>query len=119
MLVIEMQQLRSKATHLAAKTHSVHANDKSSHRPCRRDDIASSLELRDRIVEEQAIALLRSSPYLPIRSLRCEVGKRVLILRGRVPSFYMKQMSQAVLRNLLAGGLRIDNQVEVEWTSLG
>jgi hypothetical protein len=39
-----------------------------------------------------------------------------LIPRGRVPSFYMKQMAQTVVRDLLIDGFVIDNQVEVDQT---
>jgi len=46
----------------------------------------------------------------------CEVRQRVLVLRGRVPSFYLKQVVQTVVRDLLSDGLVIDNQVEVDRT---
>lgn len=60
--------------------------------------------------------MLRSSLYGAIRCVVCELCQRVLILRGRVPSFYMKQMAQTVVRDLLSEGFVIDNQVEVDWT---
>jgi len=38
----------------------------------------------------------------------------VLVVRGSVPSFYLKQIIQSVLKNL--DGVRlIDNQVNVDW----
>lgn len=68
-----------------------------------------------RVIEDKAIALLQSSSYRPVRRVSCEVRRQVLILRGRVPSFYMKQMAQTIVRELLSEGIAINNEVEVEW----
>jgi hypothetical protein len=38
----------------------------------------------------------------------------VLILQGRVPTFYLKQVAQTVVRDLLNDGFVIDNRVEVD-----
>jgi hypothetical protein len=74
---------------------------------------SSRAELRTRAIEDQAKAMLRSSPYRSVQYVLCEVRQQVVTLRGRVPSFYMKQIAQTVLRDLLSDGLVIDNQVEV------
>ncbi len=71
-------------------------------------------ELPARAIEDRASAVLRSSCYHPVRHVSCEVRERVLILRGRVPSFYLKQIAQTVVRDLLSDGLVIDNRVEVD-----
>jgi hypothetical protein len=51
-----------------------------------------------------------------VRHVLCEVRQRVLILRGCLPSFYMKQIAQTVVRDLLSDGFVMDNQVEVDQT---
>lgn len=118
MSILETLQ-RPTSSNGSSKTHSRHATGKQSDPPptassCRSDTTASAAELRDRAVEDQANAVLRSSSYHPVRRVTCEVRQRVLILRGRVPSFHMKQIAQTVVRNLLHDGLAIDNRVEVD-----
>jgi hypothetical protein len=45
---------------------------------------------------------LRTSPYAPLHNVRCFADGRTLVLRGRVPSFYLKQLAQEAVRR--AGG---------------
>jgi osmotically-inducible protein OsmY len=40
---------------------------------------------------------LRESGYRCLRTIRCEDRQGVLTLRGRVPSFYHKQVAQALV----------------------
>lgn len=84
------------------------AQDKKSAATARRE--------REQEVEAQAIVELRKSAYHPVRHVLCEVCKCVLILRGRVPSYYMKQIAQTVVRHLLESGMVLDNQLEVDGT---
>ena len=56
--------------------------------------------------------LLRRSPYFELRSVSCECHEGVLTLQGRVPSYYLKQLAQALLSEL-PGVAQIDNRVEV------
>jgi osmotically-inducible protein OsmY len=67
----------------------------------------------DRKIMEAATQRLRTSPYLPLRIVRCECKHGVLTLAGRVPSFYHRQVAQASVRDL-AGLLRIDDQLVVQ-----
>ena len=69
---------------------------------------------RQRTIETQARAELQKSRYYSIRQVSCDVCQCVVRLSGRVPSFYMKQIAQAIVRPLLDGGLIIDNQLEVD-----
>ena len=46
------------------------------------------------------------------REISCSYEKGVLILRGRVPSFYLKQVLQTTLKGI-PGVNRIDNRVDV------
>lgn len=55
---------------------------------------------------------LQGSAYPSMRRLECEVYDGVLILSGRVPSFFEKQVAQETLAGL-AGVKRIINCVEV------
>jgi len=51
-------------------------------------------------VTERAKERLRESPYLTVRSLACEFDRGVLRLRGRVSSFYQKQLAQQAVLGL-------------------
>ena len=65
-------------------------------------------------VEDLVHRKLAESGYFTCRSkeIECECHHGVLTLRGRVPSFYLKQMVQTVLKDV-EGIERIDNQVDV------
>lgn len=55
---------------------------------------------------------LETSPYLALRLVRCSCQGSRLILHGRVPSYYLKQLAQVVAGQCL--GMRtIDNRLEV------
>lgn len=56
--------------------------------------------------------LLARSPYRPLQRLACEVQHGVLHLRGRVPTFYLKQIALVTVREL-AGSYRVVNEIEV------
>ena len=43
---------------------------------------------------------LRTSPYLSLRRLTCSLWQGKLVLRGEVPTFYLKQVAQSVARSL-------------------
>lgn len=43
---------------------------------------------------------LRSSPYLSLRDLKCGLWQGKLVLRGQVPTFYLKQVAQSVVRSI-------------------
>jgi hypothetical protein len=55
---------------------------------------------------------LRESPYLCLRAIRCEHQQGVLTLRGMVPSYYHKQLAQALVAQFVRGGAFV-NQIEV------
>jgi hypothetical protein len=63
-------------------------------------------------VTEIARDRLCSSPYTSIRSLSCNFDNGVLLLRGRLHSFYHKQVAQETVRRL-SGVMRIVNEIEV------
>ena len=65
-------------------------------------------------MEEQARQrLMQACPYaIHFRSITFQYEDGKLTLRGRVPSFYLKQMLQSWLKGL-DGVEQIDNQVDV------
>ncbi len=65
-------------------------------------------------VEQVARARLCCSGYAELKNVTCAYGEhnRVLTLRGRVSSYYVKQRAQEVVR-MVDGVDRIDNLIEV------
>jgi hypothetical protein len=55
---------------------------------------------------------LRTAPYLALRGVACELRDGVLTLRGRVPSYYLKQLAQALLHGIQDVS-NVDNQLNV------
>ena len=54
------------------------------------------------------------SPYLPLRKIRCYLHEGVLLLRGRVPTYYLKQLAQTI-GNSLHGVRQVVNELEVDF----
>jgi osmotically-inducible protein OsmY len=63
-------------------------------------------------VAEMGHARLAACPYHALRAVYCEFRQGILTLRGRLPSFFHKQMAQEVLSGL-SGVSQIVNQIEV------
>jgi hypothetical protein len=59
-----------------------------------------------------AQACLRRNSYLTLKNLSCEQQGGALVLRGCLPSYYLKQVAQEVVARL-DGVIRIDNRIEV------
>ena len=55
---------------------------------------------------------LRKSPYVTVRSVSCEYEAGVLFLRGRLASYYQKQLAQEAVAEL-EGVTQVVNQTEV------
>jgi hypothetical protein len=92
--------------------------EKNSFRP-RTDDYQTSRVGEWACRVEQAVRIaLNGSVYLPIRQVSCRVRLKTLVLRGVVPSYYLKQIAQERVRELLVSqkapeDLVIDNQIEI------
>jgi hypothetical protein len=56
---------------------------------------------------------LRSGPYPALKKLSCDYRAGVLVLRGCLPTYYLKQIAQEVVAQQLKGAGRLDNQIEV------
>ena len=57
-------------------------------------------------------ARLTCSPYLPLRRLVCHYDSGTLTLRGRVPTFYLRQLAWALVADLEEVVARVD-RIEV------
>ena len=63
-------------------------------------------------LKESAVGCLRRSPYSALQHVSCDCREGVLVLRGRLPSYYLKQVAQESVARL-EGVARIDNQIQV------
>jgi osmotically-inducible protein OsmY len=61
---------------------------------------------------QMAAGLLRRSPYLPLRGIRCELTDGILTLRGRVPTCFLKQLAQR-LAMTVPGIDHVTNRIDV------
>jgi osmotically-inducible protein OsmY len=66
----------------------------------------------DLCVAERVERALRATGYPPLRAVEVSVCGQLVILRGRVPSYYMKQFAQAAAL-ALPGVRELRNDVEV------
>ena len=64
------------------------------------------------VVQTQAKSRLRKSGYHQLQLISCEFHEGVLTLRGRVSSFYLKQVAQTLI-NQLDGVGEVNNRLEV------
>ena len=55
---------------------------------------------------------MRHSGYHELRGVSCDFHEGVLILRGRVPSYYLKQLAQSLVFHL-EGVQELSNRLEV------
>ncbi len=60
----------------------------------------------------QARKMLDDSPFAEIRSLRVEQDGELVLLRGRVGTFFMKQLAQETVR-IATRGVEVQNNVLV------
>jgi osmotically-inducible protein OsmY len=63
-------------------------------------------------ITEIARAVLQQSAYTEIRELSCDFNGGVLTLRGRVPTYYLKQVAQEAVADV-PGVIEVCNGVEV------
>ncbi|WP_162006621.1 BON domain-containing protein [Roseimaritima sediminicola] len=63
-------------------------------------------------IQRQAQARLQQSSYALLRNVDCTVTSDTLQLTGQIPSFFLKQTAQELVRDV-AGAKRIKNELEV------
>jgi osmotically-inducible protein OsmY len=76
------------------------------------DAAAKSAQAAARRLSEQIIQVLRATGYLPLRDLDIFAAEGFVILRGRVPSYYLKQVAQAAVLGL-PGVEEVRNELDV------
>lgn len=68
---------------------------------------SQSTELTRRVMDQ-----LASGSYAVLRNVECLEQKGRIVLRGSVPSFFLKQMAQSLVAKV-PGVLGVDNQLDV------
>jgi osmotically-inducible protein OsmY len=68
--------------------------------------------LQDLRLAERVARALRAIGYPSLRAVDVSVGNRRVFLQGRVPSYYMKQVAQAVVLNV-PGVTELQNDLDV------
>jgi osmotically-inducible protein OsmY len=76
------------------------------------DNPTASGRIRWSTIEETAEDRLRRSGYLALRDIPCEVRGGVARLRGRLPTYYLRQVAQAIVAEV-DGVIVVSNQIEV------
>ena len=66
----------------------------------------------DRLLEQQVVRCLNQRNHLPHRVLKIEVDQGVVIVRGRLPSFFLRQVAIECIRRV-PGVIRIDDEIHV------
>jgi osmotically-inducible protein OsmY len=74
--------------------------------------LQAAQSLVDLCLVERVERALRATGYSPLRAVEVSVRGQLVILRGRVPSYYMKQLAQAVAMGV-AGTRELRNDVDV------
>jgi osmotically-inducible protein OsmY len=66
----------------------------------------------DNGLAERVERALRATGYSPLRAIKVSIHSQFVILRGRVPSYYMKQLAQATVLDV-PGVRELRNDVQV------
>ncbi len=64
------------------------------------------------VLAETAERRLRNSTYLALRNVTCLAQGEVVVLRGCLPTYYLKQMAQALVAQI-DGVAQVVNEVDV------
>ena len=64
------------------------------------------------VQQSRAAVVLRESPIPALRRLLIEETEVIVLIKGKVPSYYLKQMAQEAIMPLLDGRV-LDNRVLV------
>jgi hypothetical protein len=69
----------------------------------------------DRQASPQAVAewVLHSSRYSALKHVSCDYQGGVLVLRGCLPTYYLKQIAQEVVSHQVDRAERLENRIEV------
>ena len=67
-------------------------------------------------IAEAATESLQNSPYHAVRTVLCEWDHGILFLRGKLSSFYLKQVAQETVARLKGLTLLV-NEIQVDFES--
>jgi hypothetical protein len=67
-----------------------------------------------RHLESLVRADLRKAPYDEVGRVTCALHEQVLTLKGRVSSYYLKQVAQRIALDRLAGRATLVNELQVD-----
>jgi osmotically-inducible protein OsmY len=67
---------------------------------------------QDKVLAEQACAHLRRYFHAALNGIHCDCRRGVLVLRGSVPSYYLKQLAQQIALRT-EGVEQVVNQLDV------
>lgn len=73
---------------------------------------ARPLKTAPSAVSAAAAAAFAASPYLALRRVICRVERDALVLNGRLPTYYLKQVALATAKKI-AGVRRIVDRLEI------
>ncbi len=80
-------------------------------RPKVRSAKLEDAENLDSLVCDVQSAILTCA-YAPVRGLKCDCHEGTLVVSGRLPSFYLRQVAIALVAKI--AGVRFDDAIEVE-----
>ena len=73
-----------------------------------------TLPCETNLLADRVDSALETSPYFSRRWMRCETEEGKVVLRGKVASYFQKQMAQETVRRI-DGVEAVDNLLEVSW----
>jgi osmotically-inducible protein OsmY len=76
------------------------------------DTKTASLKQEKEAIAARVEARMRHSGYYELRGVSCDFHEGILILRGCVPSFHLKQLAQSLVFHL-DGVQELSNRLEV------
>jgi len=65
------------------------------------------------VQESRAASVLRESPIPALRKLSIEETEAIVLINGKVPSYYLKQMAQEAIMPLLDGRVLVNRVLVV------
>ena len=65
------------------------------------------------VQESRAASVLRESPIPALRKLSIEETEAIVLINGKVPSYYLKQMAQETIMPLLEGRALVNHVLVV------
>lgn len=65
------------------------------------------------VQESRAALVLRESPIPALRKLSIEESEAIVLINGKVPSYYLKQMAQEAIMPLLDGRALVNHVLVV------